>query len=80
MQLQLAKWGNSLAVRLPKNILDAIKIKEGDLLELQVQDGESIVMKPVAKTYDLAELLAGITPENRHSEMDWGNPVGREEW
>ncbi len=80
MQLQLAKWGNSLAVRLPKNILDAIKIKEGDLLELQVENGDSIVMKPIAKKYDLAELLAGITPENRHSEVDWGNPAGGEEW
>jgi antitoxin MazE len=80
MKLQLSRWGNSLAVRLPKNILDAIKIKENDFLDLQVENGNSIVITPAVKKYNLAELLAGITPENSHSEMDWGNPTGGEEW
>ncbi len=80
MQLHLAKWGNSLAVRLPKNILDAAKMKEGDILELQVVEDGSLLIKPTAKKYDLDDLLAGFTAENRHPESDWGAPVGGEEW
>lgn len=38
------------------------------------------IMKPAAKQCDLAGLIAGITPENRRSEVDWGNPEGGEEW
>ncbi len=80
MRLQLTKWGNSLAVRLPKNVLDTVKMREGDILELQVVDDGSLIIKPAAKKYDLADLVAGITAENRHSETDWGNPAGGEEW
>lgn len=80
MRLQLSKWGNSLAVRLPKTVLDATKMREGDFLELLVEDGGSLVMKPAGRKYDLDGLLAGITPENRHSETDWGKPSGGEEW
>lgn len=75
----LAKWGSSLAVRLPKAILEAARLKAGDQLEIEVQD-RTIVIQPAASKPTLQELLDGITPKNRHSATDWGKPVGKEVW
>lgn len=80
MKLQLAKWGNSLALRLPRNILDAAKLTEGDILELQVREDGTLVIKPAIPKYQLDELLSGMTEDNRHPETDWGPPRGNEVW
>ncbi len=80
MQLQLAKWGNSLAVRLPRNILDAAKLKEGDMLEMQVREDGTLLIKPAIPKYSLNELIAGMTEDNRQPETDWGPPRGNEAW
>ena len=75
----LAKWGSSLAVRIPKAILEAIQLKAGDELEIELQD-RTIVIQPAASKPTLQELLDGITPENCHLATDWGQPVGKEAW
>ena len=75
----LAKWGSSLAVRLPKAVLDAARLKAGDKLEIEVRD-RTIVIQPAADKPALEELLAGITSENLHPATDWGGPVGKEKW
>ena len=75
----LAKWGSSLAVRIPKAILEAAQPKAGDELEIELQD-RTIVMQPTASKPTLQELLDGITPENCHPATDWGQPVGKEAW
>jgi antitoxin MazE len=79
VQTSLAKWGTSLAVRLPKAVLDAARLKAGDRLAIEVRD-RTIVIQPVADKPTLDELLAGITPENVHPATEWGGSVGKEEW
>jgi antitoxin MazE len=80
MKTQLARWGNSLAVRIPKPVATAAKLKTGDDLELDVEGpGRVRIRKPKRKP-TLKELVSRITPENRHSETDWGEPVGKELW
>ena len=75
----LAKWGSSLAVRIPKTILDGAQLKAGDQLEIQLQNG-AIVIQAAAEKPTLGQLVDGITPENCHPSTDWGVPVGKEAW
>lgn len=78
MQTQIKKWGNSAVVRLPAPMLTQLKLSVGAPVELKAEDGR-IVIEPSAKpVYKLDDLLAGITDENRHAEVDWSQPVGRE--
>ncbi len=79
VRTQLVKWGNSKAVRIPKAVLEQAHMREGDELEIQVQEGR-ITLEPLKAKLTLESLVAGITPENRHEEQDWGKPVGREVW
>ena len=75
---QIAKWGNSLGLRLPKSVALEAQVGEGDR-RLSVKNG-AIVVRPNRPTYSLKQLVAKITPRNRHNESDWGTPVGDEAW
>ena len=75
----LAKWGSSLAIRIPKAILEAAQLKAGDEVEIEVQNCV-IVIQAAAEKPTLEQLLDGITPENCHPATDWGRPVGKEAW
>jgi antitoxin MazE len=77
---QLAKWGNSLAVRIPKSIVGTARLREGDEVTLAVGKDGAIVMKPPQRKYQLHELVSKITAGNRHEETDWGPRVGKEAW
>lgn len=69
------KWGNSLGIRIPKDAADKVGIEQGSKMELSVIENEgTIILKPkkVRKKYNLEDLLAQITPENRHDEIDLG--------
>jgi len=69
------KWGNSLAVRIPKDVAEKVHIDQGSLMELRVETNEgtiTLVPKKARKKYSLDELLSGITPENTHKEIDLG--------
>ena len=79
VRVQLVKWGNSHAVRIPKGILQAAEIREGDELEVVVEDGR-IALEPANRKLTLANLVSHITPRNLHGEQDWGKPAGREVW
>ena len=80
MQIKIQKWGNSLAIRIPKSFAKHIKIDYGSLLDLTTEDGK-IVAKPIEdKEYSLEQLLDGVTEENLHKEIDTGNAVGKEIW
>jgi antitoxin MazE len=74
----LAKWGNSLAVRLPSHIVESARLREGDPVNLSVGKDGAVVIQPARRKYRLEELVSGISPKNRHDETDWGNPVGKE--
>ena len=77
---QIAKWGNSLGLRLPKSVALEAQLDEGDTVDVSVKDG-AIVVRPTRPTYSLDTLVARITPRNRHRESDWGTtPVGHELW
>lgn len=81
MHIQLAKWGNSLAVRIPKSALEVANLKEGDTMELLVNDAGEMLLKPGRrKKYTLEELVSQITPKNCHEGTDWGDPLGDEAW
>lgn len=75
----VAKWGNSLAIRIPKNIADQINLKEGASISIDVTDN-NIVITPKRKKYTLEELLAGSSSNDFDGEFDWGEPVGEELW
>jgi antitoxin MazE len=79
MQVEVVKWGNSNAVRLPAAAMKDVHIALGDRLELKTVDG-NIVLEPSAKMYRLEDMLAKITEQNRHALVDFGAPVGREAW
>jgi antitoxin MazE len=78
---QLTKWGNSLAVRIPKNVAEEARMQEGDPILIEVVKGH-VEIRPAERIPNLKELVAQITPENRYEETDWGPDVGREivEW
>ena len=77
---QITKWGNSLAIRIPRALAKDAGLVEGDRLELKINKLGQIVLRPARPHYKLSELLAKVTPENRHAETDWGPPVGKEHW
>jgi antitoxin MazE len=76
---QIAKWGNSLGLRLPKSVAREADVGEGDTVDVSVRNG-AIVIRPSRPVYSLSKLVAKITPRNRHDERDWGAPAGHEAW
>lgn len=77
MKLNIQKWGNSAAVRLPAAMLAQMGVSIGDEFEVEVAAGAA-TLRVARPEYKLADLVDGITPENRHAEVDFGEPVGRE--
>jgi antitoxin MazE len=77
MLTQICKWNNQLTINLPKDVTDQVCLAEGMDIEISVFDGK-IIITPNVKKYTLSELLAGITPENIHDEVDTGFAVGNE--
>jgi antitoxin MazE len=75
----VSKWGNSLAVRLPRSVAAEVNVEDGDAVDVTVHEG-AIVIRPRPKRYSIDELVEGITPKNRHGEVDWGKRVGKEVW
>ncbi len=80
MKTTAQKWGNSLAIRVPKSVAVQVGLKAQDDLEIAVQDG-NVVLKPhLRRVYRLEDLVKRITSKNLHSEIDTGSPIGREIW
>jgi antitoxin MazE len=76
----ISKWGNSLAVRIPLAIAKQASLGEGDCVKLALDGEGRIVLRPARRRYELLDLVAQITPKNRHRETDWGRPQGEESW
>jgi antitoxin MazE len=79
MEATIQKWGNSLAIRLPKVVAEQIQVAEGDNVDLQVDEGGLLIRTQRLK-YRLSDLLRKITESNLHEEADWGASRGRENW
>jgi antitoxin MazE len=77
MRVIVRKWGNSASVRIPAGIMEAARLSLDAPVDVREERGR-IIIEPIRSEYDLAGMLAGITPENLHSEIDFGTPVGKE--
>jgi antitoxin MazE len=81
MKAKMVKWGNSLAVRIPKPVVEKARLKEGDSLEIESSEGQ-IELRRVNQVPTLRQLVSQITPENRYAEISAGAETGKEiiEW
>lgn len=81
MRGRMLKWGNSLAVRIPKRFAEEASLKAGDAIEIEIADGTIQLLK-VGKVTTLAQLVSQITPGNRYKEIATGLELGKEavEW
>ena len=79
MRSQVQKWGNSLALRIPKSFALEAGLREDGVVDLALVEGK-LVVTPRAEPILLDQLLEGITPDNIHGEQDFGGPVGNEVW
>ena len=74
---RIARWGTSLAVRIPKPIAEQWGVQEGSAIEM-IPQGDQIVIRK--GTYDLDDLLGQVTPDSVHPEVDSGPAQGDEAW
>ncbi len=79
MQSTIRKWGNSLAIRIPKAYAEEALIKEGSDVNIRVEK-RKIIIEPIKETYNLDELLSRVNEENIHKEYNWDKPTGKELW
>lgn len=80
MESHVARWGNSLAVRIPRLLARELGLESGQPVDLEV-NGDTLTVRPRRRArLSLRELLDQVTEDNLHEETDWGPPVGREEW
>jgi antitoxin MazE len=80
MKATIQKWGNSLALRIPKAFADELGLERDSLVELTMTK-KTLVVAPAPKAGPLlADLLKRVSRENIHAETDLGSPVGREAW
>ena len=78
MQARVQKWGNSLGLRIPRGLADEVGLGVGTEVSLIAKDGELVLRPSLPSRLRLADLLAGITPENIHASVDTGDAVGSE--
>jgi antitoxin MazE len=78
MVVQFAKWGNSLALRIPMAFAKDIGAVEGRCADISLQSGKLVITPVECPVYDLSELLAGVTDENMHGETSTAFAVGNE--
>lgn len=80
MQTKIKKWGNSLALRIPKSFALHANLRQDELVDITI-DKEKIIITPIGeKEYSLDELLECVSEDNLHVEFDTGVPVGKEIW
>ncbi len=80
MQARVQKWGNSLAVRIPKSFAAQSQLEHNSLVEVTMEHGKIVILPLPKPKPSLAELLEGVTTQNIHDEVDAGQPIGREVW
>ena len=77
MQVQISRWGNSLGIRVPKDVAAKLGLSEGSRVDVSVE-GDRIVISTKRPVYTLDELLVGMTPKAMREAFDWGPDAGRE--
>lgn len=79
MVTTIQRWGNSLAVRIPKAFAAQAKLTEDSDIDISL-DGDNIIISPAKRAWKLEELVRKITPSNQHREIGWGDRTGKETW
>mgnify|MGYP001163422286 FL=1 len=77
MRAHVARWGNSLALRIPRHVANALSLEPGRGVELTIENA-AMVVRPLVGAPDLDRLLAGITPDNLPDDLPGDGPMGRE--
>jgi antitoxin MazE len=80
MPINVKKWGNSAAVRIPAAVMQAARINLDDAVEVREEGGRIVIELVRDPDYDLAAMVAKITPQNLHEETDFGPSLGNEVW
>lgn len=80
MKTRIQKWGNSLALRIPRPFAEESKLQENSPVDVSVRNGNLVVVPLLEPTFALEELVEQITSENRHSEVVTGETLGNEVW
>ena len=80
MKTRVQKWGNSLALRIPKSFATEVGLRAGAPVELSLANGRLVIRPLGEEPLTLQELLRGVTDANRHGEWDTGPAAGREVW
>lgn len=80
LKTRVQKWGNSLALRIPKAFAEQLGITDNAPVDISLTNGKLLVVPLADQPITLEDLLAGITDENIHHEVDTGTPVGAEAW
>lgn len=80
MKTRIQKWGNSLALRIPKSFATEIHLEQGTLVDISLHDGRLVVEPLPHSAITLEDLLKDVTAENLHDEVDTGPAMGREVW
>ncbi len=78
MRTTFTKRGNSAVARIPASVLEATRLRPDQVVDVRKEKGHIGIDAAESKTYALNELLACITPENIHADVDTGGPVGKE--
>ena len=80
MNTTVQKWGNSLALRIPRSVVKDVHLHQGTVVNVTLVAGKIVVKPRRQRHYTLTQLLRGVTKRNRHAEVDWGGRVGQEAW
>jgi len=80
MKTRVQKWGNSLALRIPKSFAAEVGLDSNSPVEMSLRDGKLVVVTSEKPRFTLRQLLAQVTEENLHHEIDTDRAVGGEVW
>ena len=80
MKTRVQKWGNSLALRIPRPFAEEVNLQENSAVDVSVRSGKLVVVPVPEPELTLEKLVELITPENRHEEIGTGEAVGNEIW
>lgn len=80
MECRVKKWGNSLALRIPRVLAKQAGLEEDSSVQITAEEGKLVIAPTQRPRYCLEELMAQVTPGNLHKEVQSGGPVGGEVW
>lgn len=80
MRARVQKWGNSLALRIPKSFAIEAGLQNESSVEISLEEGKLVIMPVAEQELTLEQLMAQVTEENVHHEIDTGPAAGRETW